>query len=355
MDEFSILYQDGIKNFKSNNYFKSIQTFLKTLNMDLNNENKVKVNKCLIKAFLQLDLIDIQIKKVTINNPEHVFISIKEGNLNLLETMVHNKVINWDVYDFVGLSPLHCAVVSGDTSLTNIILSSGANINQLTKNGRTPLEHAVCERDPSMIKHLIENGANTKKHVQIRDKLQSNVLLTVNLDVILIILKMIPDNNEWLNIVLPNNFPIPDYPYAYDNMTTHKIIKLIIYNMNHGLFKESNASIQKIINEELGNINTQNELLCPKTKLENILYSLAPFMNYQHTIDSEWLLNYEILSYANICKNNIMRDNPDKSFSDVYGTFRKTLFSKIFKDYIETNLYPENFIKNIVLKWINVI
>jgi hypothetical protein len=66
------------------------------------------------------------------------------------------------------------------------------------------------------------------------------------------------------------------------------------------------------------------------------------------------MLNYEILNLANNIKKNLLKNNKE-SFEYLFTKFKNELFVKIYKDYVETNLYPEMFIKNIVLKWINYI
>jgi ankyrin repeat protein len=348
------LCKSGIDQFNNKNYIDSLKSFNKILCSKISDKNKELIKKYILKCFKNIEFRQIKLTKLNINNNDHIFDVVKEGNLHYLELLIDNKLINWDFYDDNGFSPLHYSVFCGDTTITNMIIESGCDVNQLTQDGRTSLEVACCERDPNMISALLENGANARKHVYIREKLPNACLLTSNLDIVIIILKLIPDNNKWEKIKIPDNFPIKNIEYGYDTMTTRKVIQLIIYNLNHGILKDNNEVINNIINDELSNHDDFCELICPKNKLENILYSICPFINYEHKIDCEWMLNYEILNLANNIKNNLMKNNKD-DFENLITKFKNELFVKIYKDYIETNLYPETFIKNIVLKWINYI
>jgi len=352
MSNSNNLFDIGIQNFNNKNYRESLEVLLKISLSNVNDKQKQKINKIIFNCFSNIDLTQLTLKKINIQNSQHVFEVILEGKLNFVEALVNNQIINWDFFDEKGLSPIHHSVFSGDTTITNIILSSGCEVNQLTKTGRTPLELACSEKDPSMIKTLVDAGANPKKHLFIREKLSSTRLLSANLDIIIIILKLIPNNNEWKNVILPDNFPLQNIPFGYDGMSTHEIIKIIIYQMNHGILQDHNITINDILNDELFIENKHNDFVCPKNIIENILYSLCSFINYDFKIDSEWVLNYEILNLANKIKKDLIEINDEENFDVFYEKFKRTLFAKIYKDYVESGLFTENYMKNIVLKWI---
>ena len=58
-----------------------------------------------------------------------------------------------------GRTPLHNALENGYTSMTNFLISNGAEVNIQDENGQTPLYIASRNGCLESVKHLIENGA----------------------------------------------------------------------------------------------------------------------------------------------------------------------------------------------------
>ena len=58
-----------------------------------------------------------------------------------------------------GRTPLHNASENGDTSMTNFLISNGAEVNISDEKGQTPLFIASARGCLESVKYLIENGA----------------------------------------------------------------------------------------------------------------------------------------------------------------------------------------------------
>jgi ankyrin repeat protein len=56
---------------------------------------------------------------------------------------------------FLGRTPLHCAVVREDLGRVIELLSFGANVNKVGKRGNTPLHLAVSKNNEALVKLLL--------------------------------------------------------------------------------------------------------------------------------------------------------------------------------------------------------
>lgn len=62
--------------------------------------------------------------------------------------------------DETGKQPLHFASMGGQTSLVEILISKGADVNAQDHEGRTPLHYSMVGGTPSAVKALLAGGAN---------------------------------------------------------------------------------------------------------------------------------------------------------------------------------------------------
>jgi hypothetical protein len=85
-----------------------------------------------------------------------------------------------------------------------------------------------------------------------------------------------------------------------------------------------------------GGTQTNKSIKCIYTKLDIILINLVPFINYPYNISSIFIIKNEIKC---LMKNILKKNNKD---------FKNILMMKLFEDYIQSKLYPEDFIGIIV-------
>ena len=65
--------------------------------------------------------------------------------------------------DAEGYSPLHIAVIHGNTRSANALLQHGANPDLLLPDGRSPLSEAIAQNDETMIRSLAKYGADIRR------------------------------------------------------------------------------------------------------------------------------------------------------------------------------------------------
>lgn len=79
----------------------------------------------------------------------------------IAEMLLNNKDININVqYPYDQSTPLHVAANKGNIKLVKLLLSKGANVNAVDKDGETPLREAAKGGNIDTVKYLIEKGAD---------------------------------------------------------------------------------------------------------------------------------------------------------------------------------------------------
>jgi ankyrin repeat protein len=352
MDLFYESYYDALQEYNNKNYLQSLKLFGNiTLSDDVNDKYVKKVNEYVIKSLHKFNINDINIKYVSINNKSSVFDVIQMGNINVLKSLTNNSAIDWIFYNEEGITPLHKAIICGDINSAKLILKSGGKINQPSLNGNTSLEIACMEKDPNTIQFLINNGANINKHNMIREIIKNKSILTTNLETIIVMLYLLPQNKQWMDYDNDLDFlhSIKEIPYLLEGYTNHQVIKLILYNTKYGKLTHCKNTIYSIIKDEFQEINKYNDLICPCCPLDNILLSLIPLLEMKLTSDVEWLLNHEILSSINIFKQKILYN---KNFTSCIQTIKTDLLNKMFIDYIVSKICTTDYIDNVINMWI---
>ncbi|MGB9685651.1 MAG: ankyrin repeat domain-containing protein, partial [Rectinema subterraneum] len=69
-----------------------------------------------------------------------------------------NKASNKEPY--VGLYPLHIAVIRGDVQIAEILIVLGAKVDNKDLSGKTALRYAVDRKQADMVKMLVDRGAD---------------------------------------------------------------------------------------------------------------------------------------------------------------------------------------------------
>jgi hypothetical protein len=260
----------------------------------------------------------------------NLFDLIDKGNINNIKKYYNEE--DFYVYNNEGITPLHYAIRCGDTLFLKYAFSLGVSIDTPDKrNGHTLLEYACLIGDPNMIDFLILNGANIKKHHEFRSNIkfynQNN-----QIDYSLIMKYIIVNNSKESNIKALNfvlDYISPTEKIGLDNIE----IKEFLMYIEDFLLKISVISKQSyidILKDEV-KYNLLNNIYCPNNKLEIILYNLVPFIiDYPFNLSLKWLVNLELKYIYN-------KDNIKENIKEI-----------INKQYIETELFTNNFIHNLL-------
>lgn len=297
------------------------------------------------------------IKNINIQNNNELFEIIETGNINEIKKYNYGE-LKFNIYNNQGLTPLHYAIIFGDTSFIKYALNLGACIDQTNLYGHSLLEFACLEKDPNMINFLLYYGANMKKHLLFR-KNKKYFNSGNEIDIILleiIVLESVNTNTNikhlnWIFDYIDPNSNI-NVELSKDNNSTMSetrinfksfIIKLdsLIDNID----KESRDTYINIIKEELS-YNLIFKLGCPIQKIDIILYNLVPFINYIN-IQLGWLLSLEI-------KYTILKIFKNKTKINI-KELKEELNNILYENYIKPEIVSAGVIQVIMSQWINKI
>lgn len=297
------------------------------------------------------------IKNINIQNDNELFEIIETGNINKMKKFNFGE-LNFNIYNNQGLTPLHYAIIFGDTTFIKCALKLGACIDYTNIYGHSLLEFACLEKDPNMINFLLYYGANMNKYLIFR-KYQKYFNSGKEIDIILLEIFILETDNsssnikylDWIFKYIDPNSNINVELSKNNNSTISEskinfktfIIKLdsIIDNLN----EDSRNTYINIIKEEL-----KYELLfklgCPNNKIDIILYNLIPFIKYNR-LQLTWLISLEIkFLFLKIFKNTIKIN---------ISELKNELNNILYESYIKSKLIPEGLIQIIMIQWINKI
>lgn len=330
-----------IENFKkienlSNEYQDIIN---ETINESINLLNKIS-----------LIVIEDSIEENELDHKDNQIINlVNMGDYVTLKKLLEkNKLLDLSVFDEDGHTPLHLAIRNGDLKILNLLLKYEGNINFLTKYGFTLFEYACLQKDPVTINYLQNHGANMDKHLELRDKFTLEISHD-DLDDIIILKKIIscPKKNSYQFI--PEN--IYNSPKINQSAGIKNFqIKDILLHLES--FLENIDSIKRknylqIISQEFEEYdNCNKKLVCPKNLISLLTYNLVPFINYKHNFSSNWLINLEI----SFSLKKLLKENVSNKIN-----LKKKLINKLYKDYINNNLYKPDHIGILITKWVNKI
>jgi hypothetical protein len=331
------IYNDGKKLYESNNKNKAIKLFEQSLNM-INEFKKLNPNN-----------INNTININTINNteaecikylsmPPDVFDLVSKNNIEAIKKLDY---INFREINDIGNTVLHHAIDVGDMGILKEMFKKGGMIDTVNGNGNTLLEYACLKKDPNIICFMAEHGANMQKHLFFRKGYNKFYLNKTDIDIAIL-----------LKLIITNRLKTPNNTYTNTNIFNFlekyfnlgELIGLDKFTIRdlliglHNMFnnKESYKSYSQIIEEELQEFERNKSIKCIYTKLDIILVNIVPFINYPYNIASIFILKNEIKHLMNyILKNN------KKEFKNI-------LMLKLFEDYIQTGIFPEDYIGIII-------
>ncbi len=335
-------YNNGKKLYEANDKTKAMKYFESSLNM-INEFKKLKPD----------ELSNINTVINTINNTEadcikylkqdNVFDLITKNNIEAIKKIEH---INFREIDANGNTVLHHAIDVGDTGILKEMFKKGGMIDTVNGNGNTLLEYACMKRDPNIIAFMANHGSNMQKHLFFRkgdNKFylnKSDIDMAIMLKLIIINrLKVKKENENYSSFsFLEKFFNLSDL-VGLDKFTIRDILIGLHQMFNN---KESYKSYSQIITEDLvefetNKTGTKNEInKCIYTKIDIILSNMVPFINYPYNIASIFIVKNEI----KYLMKNILRYNKKD--------FKNILMTKLFEDYIQTGIFPEDYIGIIV-------
>lgn len=338
---------NGVKNDIENDIYNPNDDILLALNyakkvlknLDRNDIKKhLKKSLQLLKKFDKTDEINDLISQTEnhykkIKNP-NLFKLISKNNINKI-----GKIQQYDFKEFnqYGNTILHHTIKVGDSEILKILLKKGGNINQVNGNGHTLLEYACLCKDPNIINILLLLGADMKKHLFFRKGNNKFFLYKNDIDLAILLKILVFKSFNYVNYekfnFLLKYFNINEL-VGLEKFT----IKDILCGLNN-LFENKNSYItyKNIIEEEL-EYYLKNKDNCYKCPLDIILVNLLPFINYPFNVTSDFIIKKE-LEYS---IKKIIKENKKN--------YKNLLLNYVFLNYIETNLFKEDYIGIIVYR-----
>ena len=331
-------YNNGKKLYETNDKTKAKKMFEHSLNA-INEFKKINpsgLNN--INTVVQATEVEC-IKYLNVPENYNIFNLVTKNNLEAIRNIEH---INFREIDANGNTVLHHAIDVGDTGILKEMFKKGGMIDTVNGNGNTLLEYACLKKDPNIIEFMANHGANMQKHLFFRkggDKFylnKSDIDMAIILKIIIVNrLKVKSDLSNYVSFAfLEKHLNLNDL-IGFDKYTVRDMLIGLHHMFNN---KESYKSYSQIINEELIEFeNNKNEInKCIYTKIDIILSNIVPFINYPYNIASIFIVKNEI----KYLMKNVLRYNKKD--------FKNILMTKLFEDYIQSSLFPEDYIGIIV-------
>jgi hypothetical protein len=327
------MYNNGKKLYEGNDKSKALKMFQQSLNM-ISEFKKLNPNELSnINMIAQTEAECIKY----LSMPPNTFELVTKNNLEEIKKI---SLINFREINESGNTVLHHAIDVGDMGILKEMLKKGGMIDTTNGNGYTLLEYACLKKDPNIISFMASHGANMQKHLFFRkgdNKFylnKSDIDLAILLKLIIINRLKTSSNDITSNIFLflEKYFNLNEL-IGLDKFTVRDLLIGLHYMFNN---KESYKSYSTIINEELNEFETNKSIKCIYTKIDIILINIVPFINYPYNIASIFILKNEIKCLM----NNILKNNKKE--------FKNILMIKLFENYIQTGLFPEDYIGIII-------
>jgi ankyrin repeat protein len=300
--------------------------------------------------------IDLPIIKNNNSQQENnLFEIIETGNINRIKNYNYGE-LNFNVLNEHGFTPLHYAIMFGDTSFIKYSLKLGACIDQTNIYGHSLLEFACLEKDPNMINFLLHYGANMKKHLTFR-KNKKYFNSGYEMDIILLEIFILESYNT-------PNYQIKYLDWIFEYFKENENINVELSKKNNSTISESKINFKIFIeklDQLLDNIDITSrdtfidiikeeikydlifKLGCPNKKIDIILYNLAPFINFNN-IQLSWLLSLEI-------KFLILKIFKNKTKINI-KELKNELNNILFETYIKPEICSGGLIQVIMSQWV---
>jgi len=423
------LYSKAKYFFDNKQYQESLNLFgqvvfnLYSIKKDLNHntipdnvKNKLypKIENSLKKSsdyIQELEIIDDEVSseennyEVNTNKSKKIIKDIllysMEGDIMKIDEILKDN-IDLNIKNLLGETPLHLAVKNGDTRMTELLLKNGSNINFVTNYGLTVMEIACVNKDFKMISLLQDYGCRLDKLINLRDnknnspgKLKSN-----KLDLILIVKKLlniiqplkisktdsffqikesiintkISNKKKIIILKVLDNIETSNTKIGWNEIQEDDIMQIIWNTIHSDNFINYKNDIINCLIEEIyycKNVKNKENLYCPSTIYERIIYCLAGFNPEIIKINLDSVINYEILMYSKRLKDKIL-NKKNKNFLDIYNStlytedqetkidefnieFKKILINNLIEIYVDSGIMKKKELHMNLNKWINYI
>jgi len=420
------LYTKAKKYFDDKKFQKSFELFGKVIfnlyNIKKNlNSNKIddkikeslneKVEEALRKSSEYIKELEFIDKDVSSDEDSDIISSnySQENNKDILTFSMEGDIIqvsdlvdkvNLNITNLLGETPLHLSVKNGDTRMTELLLKNGAEINNVTDYGLTVMEIACVNKDFKMIALLQDYGCRLDKLINLRDN-QNNTpgkLKSNKIDLILTVKKLLSnihplkisktdsffqikesiincslsDKKKILILGILDNIEKSNKQIGWNDIQEDDIVHIIWNAIHSKHFINSKNDIINCLIEELyycKNINEKDNICCPSTAYERIIYSLAGFNPELIDINLNCIINYELVLYTMKFKEKLLNAK-DESFVNTYNSayytedqenqmvefdkeFKKLLIYNLEDIYVKTGIMKKKELNMNLNKWIN--
>jgi len=333
-----------------NKYITSTLLKKLELSIDLDNSKFTEENEILEEINENEEISENKEINENENDNNELFKIIETGELTKLNNL---KYLKLNLFNEIGLTPLHYAIKCGDTSFLKQMFKLGGKIDQTNLFGHTLLEYACLEKDPNIINFLLLFGADIKKHLILRKYKNffnkgSQIDITL-LEIYIINTPILYTKIKYINNIFDNiNINISSIEYINDNIKTIISIDEFILKLDNLLdilHIDYRNTFINIIKEEL-DYKLLNKLGCPDNFIEILLYNLVPFINYNLNLRLDWLITQEIFYIIyKICKTSKIN----------IKNLKNSIFELLYNKYIINNIIPIGMIKFLFLQCINKI
>ncbi|ARF02652.1 SWPV1-036 [Shearwaterpox virus] len=264
-----------------------------------------------------------------------VHLAVKQGRLKILKLLLeYGADVNLRSLIY-GYTPLHLAVKmeTDNIEIINCIILYNSDIDIVDDYERTPLHYAVLKQDTTLIDLLIKNGANINYRNRSKRNILFSALLVLDVDFIIYLLELKGDIN-----IVDISGETPFTMLLHRRFILSFIIKILVYHitMQHLNSKKIRNKIGHKIN--MKNINSISILKSYKEKAENDIRSMISF-KLSH--------EYTLLDLYGYNKNNILRQfynhyaiyTFEYYFPTYYYFIKKDIEKAIERNYLIRNMY----------------
>ena len=339
-------YNNGKQLYNLNDKTKAKKMFEYSLNA-ITEFKKLKQSNLNQEAFSNINSIINNTEADCVkhlNNSVNIFELITKNNIDAIKQIEH---INFREIDGNGNTVLHHAIDVGDIGILKEMFKKGGMIDTVNGSGNTLLEYACLKKDPNIIAFMASHGANMQKHLFFRKGEHKIYLNKSDIDMA-IILKLIimnrlkskklenekNDKTDYISFIFLEKYFNLNELIGFDKYTIRDMLIGLHQMFNN---KESYKSYSLIINEELIEYDKYDKInKCIYTKIDIVLSNIVPFINYPFNIASIFIVKNEI----KYLMKNILRYNKKD--------FKNILMTKLFEDYIQSGLFPEDYIGIII-------
>jgi len=340
------------------NYNKDNELARKCFLLSLDTLKQLKTDKDGVDQFSSyhqlIQTTEVECNKLLSSNILDIFQLIDQNNIQSIKDLPY---INFQTINKKGNTVLHHSIDIGDIGIIKELLKKGGRIDSINGNGNTLLEYACLKKDPNIIHFLVAHGASMEKHLFFRKGKNKYYLNKTDIDIAillkLIVCNSVENNQNSINIasiesiknICKDNTNHNSFAFLKNYFNTNELIGLDKYTVNELIIGLNNMFNNKlsidtyitIITEELNTYEEHKKInSCSYNKIDIILSNLIPFINYPFNLGCIFLLKNEIkylIQYILKCNKK---------------EFKNLLLSKLFETYIQTNLFPEDYIGIIV-------